>query len=156
MEKIFIGKFVKTHGIKGEIKVRSNFKYKNKVFKEGFKIYISDQEFIINSYRIHQEYDMLTFKGIENINDIFPYKGSDIYINKEDLKLENNEFLDSDLINLEVYMDSEFKGIVQEINYLNKDKKLLMVSGKLVPFELIKEINFDEKKIELERVDGLL
>ena len=156
MDKVYIGKFVKTHGIKGEIRIRSNFKYKNKVFVKGNRIYLNDKEFIINSYRVHQEYDMITLVGINDINEILPFKGYSVYINKEDLKLSNDEYLDSDLIGFSVYMNDELKGNVIDINYLNKDKKLLIVNNKLVPFELIKKIDFINKKIILEEVIGLL
>ena len=33
MEYIYIGKIVNTHGIKGEVRIISDFKYKNEVFK---------------------------------------------------------------------------------------------------------------------------
>jgi len=93
MEKILIGKYVNTHGIKGEIRIKSNFKYKNKVFVSGMKIIINDQEFIINSYRVHQGYDMITLKGINNINDIIGLKGSLVYINKDFIGLNDDEYL---------------------------------------------------------------
>jgi len=156
MEKILIGKYVSTHGIKGEIRIKSNFKYKEKVFLVGNEIYIGDKKFIINSYRVHKEYDMITLNGINNINDILFLKGSLVYIDKLLLKLNKDEYLDSDLIGFDVYMDIELKGKVEDINYLNKNKKLLVINNKLVPFELIKEIKFDDKKIILEKVDGLL
>ena len=54
MDLVLIGKYVKTHGIKGEIKIRSNFKYKDKVFVVGNKIIIKNKEFVINGYRKHQ------------------------------------------------------------------------------------------------------
>ena len=37
MNKIYIGKVVNTHGIKGEIRILSNFEYKDKVFKVNNK-----------------------------------------------------------------------------------------------------------------------
>ena len=156
MEKLLIGKYVSTHGIKGEIRIKSNFKYKEKVFVVGNIIYIGDKEFIINSYRVHKEYDMITLDGINNINDILFLKGSLVYIDKENLKLKSNEYLDSDLIGLDVYVDNELKGKVLDITYLTNDKKLIVVNNKLVPFELIKKIDFNNKKIEIEKVDGLL
>ena len=155
MKNICIGKYVNTHGIKGEIKLISNFKYKEKVFKTGEKVYIKDKEFIINSYRKHQKYDMLTFKNINNINDIIDLKGSLVYINESDLKLDNGEYLDTDLIGYLVYMN-DLKGEVQDIKYLINNKKLLVVRGCYVPFELIKEIDFKNKKIIIEEIEGLL
>ena len=32
MEYIYVGKIVNTHGIKGEIRILSDFKYKNEIF----------------------------------------------------------------------------------------------------------------------------
>ena len=61
MNKIIIGKYVNTHGIKGEIRIKSNFKYKDKVFKIGNKIII-DKPYEIMSYRVHKGFDMVTLK----------------------------------------------------------------------------------------------
>ena len=38
-EYIYIGKIVNTHGIKGEIRIISNFDKKEIVFKKGFKTF---------------------------------------------------------------------------------------------------------------------
>ena len=46
MSRIVLGKYVNTHGIKGEIRIKSNFKYKDKVFKIGNKIIIDNHEYI--------------------------------------------------------------------------------------------------------------
>ena len=154
--KILIGKYVNTHGIKGEIRIKSDFKYKEKVFIVGNKIYLNDKDFIINSYRVHKDYDMVTLDGINDINDILPLKGSLVYFDKESLNLNQDEYLDTDLIGFIVYMDNILKGRVVEIEYLNKNKKLLKISDKLVPFELIKKIDFEKKEIILEKVEGLL
>ena len=40
MDYILIGKIVNTHGIKGELRIKSNFLMKDKVFKKGFALYI--------------------------------------------------------------------------------------------------------------------
>ena len=40
MKYIYIGKIVNTHGLKGEIRILSDFKYKDLIFKDNFKIYI--------------------------------------------------------------------------------------------------------------------
>ena len=156
MEKVFIGKYVKTHGIKGEIKIKSNFKYKDKVFKKGNIIYIDNKDFIINSYRVHQEYDMITLVGINNINDILEYKGSNVYIDKSSLNLDKNEYLDEDLIGFDIYIKNNLKGKVTDIINLNKDKKLLVVNDKYVPMELIKNIDFNNNIIEILEVEGIL
>ena len=156
MEKVLVGKYVKTHGIKGEIKIKSNFKYKDRVFKVGNLIFIGEKEFEITGYRIHQDYDMITLKGINDINEILLLKGSFVYFDKEKLNLEEKEYLDTDLINLDLYMKDRLIGKVQEISYVTKAKKLLIVDNHYIPYELIKNIDFKSKKIEIEEVSGLI
>ena len=36
----YLGKLVNTHGLRGEVKIISDFKYKDIIFKEGNTIYI--------------------------------------------------------------------------------------------------------------------
>lgn len=150
---IYIGKYVNTHGIKGEIRIKSDFKYKDKVFFVGNTLIIDNQEFIINSYRRHKEYDMVTFKGITNINQIIDLKGSKVYV--FNISLNDGEYLDSTLIGFKVYMNNIYKGDVLDIKYLNNSKKILVVNNKYVPFELV-NVNLDEKRIDVMEVDGLL
>ena len=56
MKYIRIGKIVNTHGVKGELRLISDFKYKDKIFVDNFKIYIGKEkiEEKINSYRRHK------------------------------------------------------------------------------------------------------
>ena len=64
MEYIYIGKIVNTHGIKGEVRILSKFKYKSRIFCKYFKIYIgkSMNEEVISSYRPHKQFDMIKHK----------------------------------------------------------------------------------------------
>ena len=150
---IYIGKYVNTHGIKGEIRIKSDFKYKDKVFFVGNTLIIDNQEFIINSYRRHKEYDMVNFKGITDINQIIDLKGSRVYV--FNISLSEGEYLDSTLIGFKVYMNNIYKGDVFDIKYLNNSKKILVVNNKYVPFELV-SVNLTEKRIDVMEVDGLL
>ena len=72
MNFVYIGELVNTHGLKGEVKIISDFKEKDKVFKVGNKIYtgINYDCLEITSYRRHQNYDMVTFKGLDKIEDV--------------------------------------------------------------------------------------
>ena len=100
MEYIYIGGLVNTHGIKGEVRILSDFKYKNDVFKHGFNLYIGKDKIkeTINTYRVHKNYDMVTFIGINDINDVLKYKGMNVYINKEELNIDG--ILDEDIIGM--------------------------------------------------------
>ena len=55
---LYIGNLVNTHGIKGEVKIISKFKYKSQVFKKGNNLYIDEEKLTINSYRPHKQFDL--------------------------------------------------------------------------------------------------
>lgn len=152
MNKIVLGKFVNTHGIKGEIRIKSNFKYKDKVFVVGNEIII-DKPYIIKSYRVHKDYDMVTLDGINSINDIEHLKNSLVYIDR-DKYISDSMYLDSDLIGFIAYNNNIHLQVIG-ISYINEKKKLLELDGKLIPFELIEDIDLANKKIKIKEVDGL-
>lgn len=151
---IYLGKLVNTHGLKGEVRIVSDFKYKSSVFKKGSHLFINDDELIINTYRAHKEYDMVTFDGINNIDDVLKYKGKKVYIKKEDYDFDG--ILNEDLIGLPVYGDGKLIGNVTDI-YKNVNQELIVVDKDiLIPYVpvFIKSINKD--KIEINVIEGLL
>lgn len=158
MELIKIGKIVNTHGIKGEVRILSKFPYKDKVFIKGMNIYIDkkDKE-VINTYRRHKNFDMITMEGYSNINEILKYKGKYIYVNKEDIRLDNN-YLDEDIIGLNTYVNDIYKGIVDNIERYDKTTIIVIKDNDkeyLVPYELINNIDIDNKKIYIKDIEGL-
>ena len=153
MNKVVLGKYVNTHGIKGEIRIKSNFKYKDIVFKIGNEIIINNNVYKIKSYRIHKGYDMVTLENINDINQIpFP-KNSLVYIDREKY-LDKKDYLDSDLIGFIVY-NSKIRKEVIDIVYINDKKKLLKTIEGYIPFELVLEVDLENKKILVSEVDGL-
>ena len=86
MKYVSIGKIVNTHGLKGEVRILSSFKYKDRVFKEGMKIYIGREKISesITSYRYHKIFDMITMDGYNDINQILKYKGEYVFVNREE------------------------------------------------------------------------
>ena len=114
MDNVFVGKLVNTHGVKGEVRIKSDFELKSKVFRKGVKVIIKGNEFTINSYRVHKEFDMVTFVGFNNINDILYLKGSNVFVKREELELDNEDYILSDLIDMEVICNDEVVGIVTD------------------------------------------
>ncbi len=132
---IFIGRIVNTHALKGEVRIISDFEFKDKIFKENTFLYIGenkDKE-VVETHRKHKQFDMVKFKGIDNINDVLKYKGSKVYINEEDLKLKDDEILISELLNMDVYNDDKLVGKITEYRSDNGNN-MLRVNDKLVPY----------------------
>lgn len=163
MKYIRIGKIVNTHGIKGELRILSDFKYKDRVFKPDFKLYIGHDKVceVINTYRIHKQFDMVTFNGYNNINEVLKYKGEYVFIDGDDLVLNNNEYLDSDLIDLKVICEGRKIGIVKNIEYYSKNNPLLYIEDNnkhfYIPynFDIISDINLQKKEIVINYIKGL-
>ena len=135
MKYINVGRIVNTHALKGEVRIISNFEYKERIFKKGFILYIGqfkDKE-EIESYRVHKQFDMVKFVGIDFINDVLKYKGSNIYVLDSDLHLENDEILESEFYKMKVYSKSKEVGIITEYRNDNGNK-MIKVNGKFIPY----------------------
>lgn len=164
MEYIYIGKIVSTHGIKGEIKIISDFDFKDKAFKVGNSIYVGKdkKEFKVTSYRRHKNYEMITMDGYNNINLVLPFMKENVYILDTDLKLDENEYLDSSLIGLNIYHEEEFLGEITEVLIPSPARKVIRFTnnGKnyLVPYvqNFVKTIDLSNKKVVLYSMEGVL
>ncbi len=163
-EYIYIGKIVNTHGIKGELRILSDFKFKEKVFLENRRIYIGEEkiEEIINSYRHHKIFDMITIKGYDNINQVLKYINKEVFIKKNDLSLGDNEFLDEELINLNVIFNNQNVGHVVAIRQINPKNKIIeaIINDKrtMIPYheDFIAKIDLKNKQIELNLIEGMI
>ena len=157
MDLINIGKIVNTHGLKGEIRIISDFKYKKDVFKTDNIVYINNEKYIIKSYRFHKVYDMIILDSINTIEQAEELKSLNIYINRDDYKFDG--YLNEDLIGLEVYDNEIYKGKVVDIVKTVANDLLVIEGNKkhMVPNipEFIKEVDLENNKIYIEYIRGL-
>ena len=161
MDFIYVGQIVNTHGIKGEVRLISNFERKDLVFKKNMEIYIGNkkEKLIINSYRVHKNFDMLTFKDINDINDVLMYKGEPVYILRN--ALDKDITLKSDLINYNVIYKE--KNIGKVSYYFNNNAYDIMVIKNnnkeyFVPYleKFIDKIDSENKTIYIINMEGLI
>lgn len=158
MNLVYIGDIVNTHGIKGEVRIISDFKYKKLIFKKDFKLYVDNEILIINSYRYHKIFDMITFQEFSNINEVLKYKGKKVYINKDDI--EEKVVLNEDYIGLEVYgkefigtITEVMKSVAQDILVVKNEKKTYLIPN---VEEFVKEIDLINRKIYINEIKGLI
>jgi 16S rRNA processing protein RimM len=163
MEYICIGKIVQTHGIKGELRIRSNFLKKDRVFKKGFNLYLGEDKIkeTINTYRPHKDFDMVTFDGYNNINEVLKYLKLLVYVRKEDIELKSDEYILEELVGLNVIEDGICLGKVREIVYNNSNILLNVVSDEhsfYIPnnANFIKKVNLDNNEVIVENAKGLI
>ena len=127
MNKLYIGKIVNTHGIKGELRIKDNLtkKQREEIFKVGSNLIIDEKSYEITSYRVHKDYDMVTFLGFNNINDVMFLKGKKVYKSKEDINLNNEDILDSELITYKVKITDNIDGKILDIEETGNNYKIL-------------------------------
>lgn len=157
MNKIYIGDIVGTHGIKGEVKLISDFEYKDRVLKKDFPIIMDDKVYYIDSSRPHKIYDLILVRGITNINDTDILINKSVYIDKSNLKLEQGEYLLNDLIGATVIDNGNNLGKVTEIlkgirnNFIKVDDSFLipLQDQFIIKFDTSEKILYVKKGKEL-------
>lgn len=164
MEYVYVGRIITTHGIKGEIKIRSNFKYKDKVFVVGNTLYIGKnyEERKILSYRVHKDYDMVMLDGLDDIDKVIHYKNLLVFVSKDQLKLSNNQYVNEDFINMSVYFNNNFIGTVVSINDMGNGNDVFVIKDRNKTIYVPKNDNFIDvidlknNMLLLKNVEGLI
>ncbi|MBC5635939.1 ribosome maturation factor RimM [Ornithinibacillus sp. BX22] len=168
-EKMFtVGKIINTHGIRGDLKVLRVSDFDDR-FKVGNLLYlVTNQKVIreleIDGHRIHKGFDLIHFKGLDNINDVEHFKGSTLKIKESQLtELDENEYYYHEIIGCEVFTtDGDSIGKVKEILAPGANDVWVVKQPKgkdiLIPYieEVVIEIDVDHKRIMIEPMEGLL
>ncbi len=155
MTKIYVGKIVNTHGIKGELRIKDELtkNQRQEIFKIGTNFIIDDNKYLITSYRRHKDYDMVTFKDFNNINDVLVLKGKKVYKDKSEINLSSKDILDSELITYKVKTTDNLEGIIKSIELTGINYKIirLLINNKeiLVPYHKEFILNIDQDKKEV-------
>ena len=146
-KELRVGVIVKTHGIRGEVKVYPTTDSPMR-FNE-----ITDVKLKLGKKVKHLK-----------IEDVEIYKGAELYVSREDAaELSEDEYYIADLIDIEVYSDDgKFIGRLKDVLetgandvYIvsrENDKDLLLPAI----HDCIKEINIEENKMTVHIMDGLL
>lgn len=171
MEKWFnVGKIVNTHGIKGEVRVISKTDFAEQRYKKGNSLFLFLQgeatpvELKVKTHRIHKNFDLLSFEGYENINQVEKFRDGILKVPESQLeKLPIGEYYFHEIIGCTVYADDGSEiGKVKEILTPGANDVWVVkgMGGKeqLIPYieDIVKEIDVSEKKIVITPIEGLL
>ena len=162
-----LGNIVKTIGLKGEVKVFSTTNLARRRYVKGNIVFLGSLEnlkkFTIKSYRkIDNNFDAVSFEEINNINDAEDLLKMDIFVEKANNVLKENEFFYVDLENCELYNNGKIIGNVLKVEEFPAQITLKCVSKNnkelMVPFNdfFIKKIDIDNKIIEINLIEGML
>ncbi len=159
MKYIYVGKIVNTHALKGEVRIISNFEFKDRVFMPTNTLYIGQFKSpeTIETYRHHKQFDMVKFVGIDYINDVLKYKGDAVYIDYELLHLKEDEILESEFIGMNVYNNDTLIGKIEEYRNDNGNK-VIRINDKFIPYnkDFISKIDKTNKSIYMHNIEVFL
>lgn len=168
-KKMFnVGKIVNTHGIRGEVKVLRISDFEER-FTEGETLYaVKENEqplpLTIDGHRIHKNYDLLHFKGYDNINDVEHFKWAYLKITEEQLTdLAEEEYYYYEIIGCAVYTSAgEHLGVIKEILSPGANDVWVVKQEKgkdiLIPYikDVVIQVDVPARKVVIEPMEGLL
>ncbi len=165
---VSVGKILNFHGIKGEAKVGFT-KNQEDFFCSLEEVYIKkEHEYMllkIDSSRLHKNFALVKFEGINSIDELLPYKGAFLYVKEDTIRenLDEDEFLIDELVGLGIFdQDGKKQGFVIGVSN-NGANDLLSVKTNskkvvLIPFvkAIVTDVNIKDKKIFINNLEGLL
>lgn len=166
-DKLYIGKIVGTHGIKGEVKIKSISSFAKERFKKGNIIYITQnkKDFIemkCASHRTHKNMELVAFDGLLNINLVEKYRDYEVYALYDRELLDEDEYFYRDVIDCEIYNQngnyigkviSIMENPLYDILEIKKEDNTKL----LVPYidQFIEEEDVYNKKITIKQIEGM-
>lgn len=163
-----VGQIVNTHGIKGEVRVQSITDEPELRYAKGSELVIElgngkYQPVVVQSYRVHKSFDLLTFEEFSSINDVESFKSKMLQVDESLLpELDEGEYYSSQIIGYEV-VDEEgnLLGKLKEVLYLPaNDVWVVQRQNKkdlLLPYiqSVILEVDSENQKITAHVLEGL-
>lgn len=161
-----VGAIIKTHGIRGEVKVypltddASRYNDLKEVILEPDKDNIILE---IEKVRFYKNIVIIKFKGFDNINDIQEHIKKDIYVTRDNaVSLEEDEYFVADLIGLKVITDTGdlFGTLIDVITTGANDVYVIDHQGKDVLIPAIKQcvldVSIEDKLMKIHLMNGLI
>jgi 16S rRNA processing protein RimM len=155
VKRVLIGRILRPRGLKGELKVEilTNILF---VFSSVQKIFIDGREYEVAKGSVQNGCAYINLSGIDSIEKAEKFRNKEIYINADEIKLNDGEVLSDDLIGFAVFgADGKKIGVVKNIeNYGGGDFFEIAATGLgyiQIPneSEFISETNMREQKIIL-------
>ena len=162
-----IGKIIKPHGIKGEVKLKL-YNEDSRILEKDFVVWIRDKNKDFKFFKIvcinyNPLNPIVKLEGVNDRNKVLDYLDFSIYISRSMFpKNKKDEIYFVDFIGCKVYNNKKlFVGIVKDFVHLpNNDLMIVDNEGEefMIPInnDLIELFDFEKKHIIIDIIDGLL
>ncbi|MCD8330265.1 MAG: ribosome maturation factor RimM [Lachnospiraceae bacterium] len=167
MEQFFqVGVYTNTHGVRGEIKVyptTDDPKRFRKLKQVILRTPKQEMTLEIENVRFSKQMVLLKFKGIDNINDIERYKGSGLFVPREQaVPLKKDEYFIADLIGITVFTeDGTELGRLSEVLQTGANDVYVVQTGErelLLPAiaDCVQSVDVEAGRMVVHLMEGLL
>ena len=154
---ITLGKIVRPHGVKGDVKVILSLNDLSFLNKTDV-VYINNQPYTIQNVKQVSDGIALKLEGINSMNDAENYRNKNVCVERKHLqKLDENEFYAEDLIGCTLYFENNKEvGKIFDIQNYGATDILVIKDGTeeyLCPFlnNLIVDADLTNKKIVINK-----
>jgi 16S rRNA processing protein RimM len=169
MDYILIGKIINTHGLKGELKIKSSSFFDDERYAVNNTVYLKEENSYIPmkiaTYRRVKDLPLISFKEYQDINLVEPFKNMEIYFNKADRKpLKDGRHYIDELIGMRtVDEEGNIIGAVSAVESTNGAQNNLRIQRAgmkdalipMIPF-FVTDIDDDTHTITIHITEGLL
>lgn len=138
---LVVGKTLKVHGLKGELKTQS-FLDSPDLFKKIKSVFIKGKEYAVESTRLNGEFVLLKLKTIDTVDQAKLLCGLEITTEKTQLpSLPEGRYYISDLIGCIVIAEKNRIGRVKDVlQYGSADVIVLTKEGKTIMLPWVKDL----------------
>lgn len=164
-----VGRVVNTQGLKGEVRVISVTDFSEERYQKGASLTLFREgkelvELTVKSHRKHKNFDLLTFEGLNRIEDVEGFKEGVLKIAEEQLhELAEEEYYYHEIIGLTVLTEEkETLGKIKEILPLGaNDVWVVGRPGKkdlLIPYiaDVVQKVDLDQGTVHVTLLEGML
>ena len=154
------GKIVNTHGVKGDIKIQP-WSNSPEFLTQIKTIYVDEIPYHILKWKIQKECLLATVKEIDSLEKALHFKNKIVYINRDDVKLDEGEYFIQDIIGFDVIDDDrdapagKLKDVLQlpagNVYVVQGDREILVP---VVP-EFIRGIELEAGTIRVHFIEGM-
>ncbi len=158
------GKIVTTHGIRGEAKVQP-WTDSTDVFCDLKKLYTKNGEtvFEVQNAREHKGMIILKLKGVDTVEASQKLVNTILYVDRNDIELDDGAYFIQDIIGLEVFDidNGKLYGKVTDVTstgandvfHITKDNKTYLIPNIK---SVVINIDVEGGKVEIRPLEGLL
>ena len=153
------GKIVSTHGIAGAVRIQPWCDSADFLCRFD-RLFIDEREFTVLSSSVHKTLVLCQFDGVNDIPSAAALRNKTVYINRDDVSLEDGVNFIQDLIGLDVYdKNLGYIGRVSDVLTPPASNVYIVDGDKrcMIPAvdEFIKAVDIKNGRIDVEIIEGM-